>query len=224
MTRYDVSQPVADGQSGYPDDPPVSVSEHASMDADGYRATTLSMSAHAGTHVDVPAHTEPGGRTVDAYRVDEFRFDAVRLDVTGRAPREPIERADLREAAAANDPEETFAADVVVLWTGWPEYRGTDWYRDHPFLTAGAAGWLADNGYHVAVDALSVDPTPSPNARPDEPDGVPAHHELLGRGRFVVENLANLADVPATFTLEAYPLAVEGAEAAPARAVAVVEE
>jgi kynurenine formamidase len=224
VTRYDLSQPIADRRVDYPSDPPVELATHATVEEDGYRVTTLSMGTHAGTHVDVPSHTEPGRRTVDDFRVDEFRFDAVRFDLTGRAPREPVRRADLREAAAAIDPDATFAADMVVLWTDWPQYHGQEWYQDHPFLTPDAARWLAGNGYHVGVDALSVDPTPSPNARPDEPEGLPAHHELLGQGHFVVENLANLGDPPDSFTLEAYPLALQSTEAAPARAVAVTDE
>jgi kynurenine formamidase len=224
VNRHDISQPVSGDTVGYPDDPDVSLTTRATVAEDGYRVTELSMGLHAGTHVDAPAHVQEGGRTVDAYRVEEFRFDAVRLDLTDRAPREPIDRRDLQAAATEIGPDATFAADMLVLWTGWQEYRSGDWYFDHPFLTAEAAGWLADNGYHVGIDALSVDPTPSPNARPDEPDGVPAHHQLLGRGKFIVENLANLGGPPDSFTLEAYPIALEDVEAAPARAVAVAEE
>jgi len=224
VTRYDLSQPVSGDTVGYPDDPEVSLSTRATVEADGYRVTELSMGVHAGTHVDAPAHVQRDGRTVDAFRVDEFRFDAVRLDLTGRAPREPIERRDLQAAATEVGPDATFAADMLVLWTGWPQYRDGDWYHDHPFLTPEAAGWLAENGYHVGIDALSVDPTPSTNARPDEPEGVPAHHHLLGRGKFIVENLADLDAPPESFTLEAYPVALADAEAAPARAVAVAED
>lgn len=205
----------------YPDDPDVGLSTEATVEEEGYRVTAISMGSHAGTHVDAPAHTEPRGRTIDEYPASAFRFDAVRLDVSGKAPREPIDRADIREAAASVDPEATFAADLLALRTGWDEYWGTEWYHDHPFLTPGAAAWLADNDYHVGVDAPSVDPTPSPNARPDEPDGVPAHHALLGSGRLIVENLVDLAAPPEQFTLHAYPLSLADAEAAPARAVAM---
>jgi kynurenine formamidase len=224
VTLYDLSQPVADGSVGYPDDPPVRVKERASVAEDGYRLTELSLSTHAGTHVDAPAHTEGRGARVDQLALSAFRFEAVRLELPEKAPREPIERAELADAAARVAPQAAFEADMVVLETGWDEYAGRDWYRDHPYLTPAAATWCTDNGYHVGVDALSVDPTPSPNARPDEPDGLPAHHELLGSGHLVVENLADVAAPPESFTLHAYPLAVEGLEAAPVRAVAETGE
>jgi kynurenine formamidase len=224
VRQYDLSRPVGPETWTYPADPDVSVEAAATVEEDGYRVTHVSMGTHAGTHLDAPAHTEPGGRTVDDYRPSAFRFDAVRLDVSGTAPREPIDRATIRDAATAVCPDEAFAADTFILRTGWDEYWGSDWYQEHPFLAPSAAAWLADTGYHVGIDAPSVDPTPSPNARPDEPDGVPAHHALLGEGQFVVENLTGLATPPDCFRVHAYPLAIQGAEAAPVRAVAAVEE
>ena len=224
VRTYDLTRQVTDGMPTYPGDPDVSVATTGTVEEDGYRSTEFSMGTHAGTHVDAPAHTEPGGRTLDDYPASAFRFDAVRLEITGKAPRDPIERTDIRDAAAAVSPEDAFGADVLVLRTGWDEYWGTEWYGDHPFLTPAAAEWLADNDYDVALDAPSVDPTPSPNSRPVEPDGYPAHHAILGAGQFIVENLTNLHDPPSRFTLHAYPLAVAGAEAAPTRAVAIDED
>lgn len=220
MTTYDLTRQVAAGMPGYPDDPPVELREYADVASDGYRATELRLTTHTGTHVDAPGHTEADGRPIDAYPPEAFRFDAMRLEIGVDTPREPITRDAIRAAASDADPAGAFAADMIVLDTGWAEYWGDDWYDDHPYLAPAAAEWLADNGYHVGVDALSVDPTPTANARPDEPAGLPAHHALLGSGRFVVENLTNLAAPPDRFRLEAYPLPVKGGDAAPARVVA----
>lgn len=220
MPLHDLTRQIRSGIPVYPDDPEVELHRYAEVESDGYRATEIRTSSHAGTHVDAPAHTEPNGRPIDAYPPEAFQFDALRVDVTGNGPREPITRADLQDATADFAPDDAFGAEMVVLRTGWADHWETDWYDDHPYLTEEAATWLADNGYHVGIDALSVDPTPTANSRPDEPDGVPAHRALLGNGRFIVENLCNLGVLPERFRLEAYPLPVKDGDGAPARVIA----
>lgn len=210
---HDLSQPVETGMPTYPGDPAVSLDPHATFEADGYRVAELVCGTHTGTHVDAPSHTEAGGASLAAVPVETFRFDAVRADVTGREPRTPLAPADLPDDAAVAD------ADLLAVHTGWDARWGTDAYLDHPFLTPAAAEWCVERGLHVAVDAPGPDPTPTPRAAPDEPEGFPAHHALLGADRLLVENLRGLSAVPDRFTLHAYPLAVD-ADGAPVRAVA----
>lgn len=210
VTTYDLSHPIETGMQTYPDDPPVDVSDHATVDADGYRVSALGMGSHAGTHVDAPSHTEPQGRTLGDFPVGTFRFEARVVDLRDLAARDPIP-----PDAVPDD-----VADLLVLRTGWDEHWGTDRYRDHPFLTRAAAERCVDRGYHVGTDALNVDPTPSVHAGDDEPDGFGAHHALLGADRLIVENLTGLDPVPERFTLHAYPLPLD-ADGAPVRAVAV---
>lgn len=222
---HDLTQPVTAGMPVYPGDPPVSIEPHATMAADGYRSSTVSLGTHAGTHVDAPAHTEPDGRTLDEFDVSAFRFDAAVIDCTDVGARSAI----TREALAAADPPAD--AGAVLLHTGWDDHWGTDHYRDHPFLAPSAAEWVADRGHHVGLDAFSPDPTPPadgwPSGTEDESagdaPGIPAHHVLLGAERFVIENLRGLDRLPERVTLHAYPLAVVDADGAPVRAVAVVE-
>ena len=220
MPIHDLTRQLRPGIPTYPDDPEFELHRFAEVEADGYQATEIWMSSHTGTHVDAPAHTESGGRPIDAYPPEAFHFDALLVDVTGKGPREAITRTDLQQALSRVAPEDAFTADMVVLRTGWADNWETGWYDDHPYLTGDAAAWLADNDYHVGIDALSVDPTPTANSRPDEPDGVPAHHALLGDGKFIVENLCNLGALPDWFRLEAYPLPVKGGDGAPARVIA----
>lgn len=204
MPTRDLSRSLDAETWTYPGDPPVAVEPHTTIAGDGYRVSTLSLGTHAGTHLDAPSHTEPGGPTVDELPVEAFAFDAVRVEVDVQA-REPIERADLPPA-----PDD---ADLLVLDTGWAAHWGTDRYLDHPSLAADAAGWCADHGLSVAIDAPSVDPSGNAN-------GIPAHHELLGEGCVIVENLTGLEGLPARVDLRAYPLPITGADGSPVRAVA----
>ena len=139
------------------------------------------------------------------------RCDARVVDLTSLDAREPI--------APAMLPADADGADMLVLRTGWGDRWGEASYFDHPYLSRAAARHVAELGCAVGLDTINPDPTPTDSAAADEPDGVPAHHELLGAGRFIVENLRLPVALPPRFTLRAYPLRVD-ADGAPVRAVA----
>jgi len=212
MPTVDCTQPLDDATFVYPGDPAVSIEPHATMGEDGYRVRRLALGTHAGTHVDAPAHTEPDGRTVDEMPVERFRFDAALVDLD-RPPRAPV---GVDRLQAADPPDD---ADLLAVRFGWSDRWGTPAYRDHPSLTADAAAWCAERGYDVGLDAPSPDPTPPAGGWDDDDPGVPAHRELLGAGRVIVENLV-LTDVPDRFRLVAYPLRIVDGDASPVRAVA----
>jgi kynurenine formamidase len=247
MATHDLTRSVEDGMPTYPGDPAVRVESHATHERDGYRVSEVRLGSHAGTHVDAPAHTEPGGRTLGDFPVEAFSFDARLVDCRDLGARAPVSADRVEDVLAGGrarrgsegasagggrprDGVDTNARDeraqdgdpdALVFDTGWADRWGTDRMVDHPYLTRDAAVRCAERGLHVATDALSVDPTPSPRATEDEPGGVPAHHALLGADRLVIENLTNLGNVSGRFELRAYPLALD-ADGAPVRAVARV--
>ena len=211
-SHRDLSQPLDSATWTYPGDPPVSVEAHATVEVDGYRVSALSMGTHAGTHLDAPSHTESGGATLDELPVETFAFEAMLADVDVGA-RESI--------GVGHLPPMPGDTDCLVLDTGWADDWATDRYLDHPYLAGDAAEWCADRELSVAIDAPSVDPSPSENVDENEPDGHPAHHALLGAGCLIVENLTNLDGLPDRFELRTYPLPISGGDGSPVRAVAV---
>lgn len=208
---YDLTHPFADGMQTFPGDPAVRVSPATEFEADGYRVSKIECSSHTGTHVDAPAHTEPDGKTLDAFPIDRFRMDSIRVDCRDLAAREPIPPERVPETEA----------DCVVFHTGWDAHWGTERYLDHPYLAPETATRCAARGYDLALDTLNPDPTPSPNSRADEPDGFEAHHAVLGTDCLVLENLTGLDRLPEDFELLALPLALTG-DGAPVRAVGIV--
>jgi len=219
---YDLSHPIETDMPIYPGDPDVSVGAHATHSDEGVRVSSVAMGSHTGTHIDAPSHTEARGRDLDTFDVGTFEFETCVVDLDKNS-REPITTDDLGEAIkapAAEHSGSTADADCLLLHTGWDAHWGAEKYFDHPYLTEAAAAWCADREYHVGIDALNVDPTPTEKATADEPSGFGAHHALLGADRLIVENLRGLDEVPKRFTLYAFPLAIAAADGAPVRAVA----
>lgn len=208
MTLIDLTRPIESGMPTYPGDPEVTVEPHAQFETDGYRVSRLEFGTHTGTHVDAPAHTERDGRTLDSYSVEELRMAARVVDCRDVGAGGEITPAYL--------PQEDSAIDCLVFRTGWESEWGTEQMTSHPSLSAETARRCADQGWSVAIDALSPDPTGG--------DAIPVHHAILGVGLLIIENLCGLADLPSDepFTLFVFPLRVD-ADGAPARVVADVE-
>lgn len=218
MAIYDCSHPIETGMPVYPGSDPVEIEQHDTLPSGGSRVTDLTFETHVGTHVDAPSHKLADGRTLSDFDLTAFEFDARVVDCTGREPREPI------GPDALPDPS---THDAILVHTGWDAHWGTDTYRDHPYLTAEAAADCAEAGWSVGLDTFSPDPTPSAYSDregADEPTDQPAHDELLGADRRIVENLRGLGRLPAECRLVAYPLALPDADGSPVRAVARVPE
>ncbi len=214
MGYIDCTHPLESGMPVYPESQPVSLSTTGTVASDGAKTTGITLESHVGTHVDAPSHMEPEGPTLDAYDVSDWVFDALVIDCTEITDREPI------TTAVLPDPTDH---DLLCFRTDWSKHWGTDRYWDHPYLSADVAEWCAQHDYSVGIDAFSPDPTPSvdPDRHNDtEPDGFPAHDALFDANQRIVENLTNLAALPATCELHVQPLPIRGGDGSPVRAVA----
>lgn len=209
MSFRDISHAIETGMPVYPGDPTVTVDPVSDYEETGFRVCSLELGTHSGTHVDAPSHFVESGETLGCYDVDTFSFDARLVDIQA-APREPI--------GLDSMPEST-DHDLLVIATGWDRHWTSKRYRDHPYITEAVADWCVDHDFHLAVDFLSPDPTPTPNASADEPTDFPVHRRVLGAGNLIFENFTNLHGLPERLTVHAYPLNVD-ADGAPVRAVA----
>ncbi|MFF7970049.1 cyclase family protein [Streptomyces sp. NPDC007905] len=215
----DLSVPVVTGMPVYPGDPGVTVSPALRAPADGVNVLTLHLGSQSGTHVDAPYHVDDAWPRLDELPLDRFAGPAVVADVRGLPARSPITPDRLAPALAALA---AAPGALLLLVTGWSEHWGTDAYLAHPWLTPEAARACLEAGARtVAVDALSVDPTPQPGDS-DADVGLPAHRVLCGAGGVIAENLTGLDRLVGARAVEVFlfPLRLPGADGAPVRAVA----
>jgi kynurenine formamidase len=169
--------------------------------ADGYYQQRWDIYEHIGTHVDAPAHFNPSGRYANELTAEELMLPAVVVDIARRARTDPdtvVTVADLRAYERRHGRIDEGAA--VLMYSGWgarvadaDAYRGADasGVLHFPGFGADACEWLIRRRRirALGVDTLSLDPGNSAT--------FDTHKILNGAERYGVENLANLARLPA---------------------------
>ena len=207
----DLSHPIASGMQVYPGDPGVHLEPALELERDGAAVTRLELGSHTGTHVDAPAHTVAGGRTMADVSLDELVGDALVLRVPGLSDGATYGLDELGSDGAL--PERV--PPIVVIDTGWARHFGTTRALRHPALDPDAARSLVARGMRVlGVDTLSPDPTDAAGTT-----DFPVHEVVLGGDGLIVENLTGLDGMPSHARIGFFPLRL-GVDGAPVRAVA----
>jgi arylformamidase len=170
---------------------------------DSSNVSTVHMSVHAGTHVDTPKHFFEDRGGAETLPLDML---CGRTRVIEIATRKGVTAADFSGVDLSEDVRLLIKTHNSRLW-GSPEF-----HEDFIGLTETAARFIVEHGIKVVgVDYLSIEEYKAP--------GAPAHRTLLGSGTIVIEGL-NLRDVePGTYEMFCLPLAIVGADGAPARVV-----
>lgn len=191
------------------------------------------LSTHAGTHVDAPAHYGPAdsgrARTIEEVPLSWLFGPGVVLDVRGASRVEGIRAADV-ETELARIGHDLRPGDVVLVWTG-TNLKEPGYDLRHPGLRRDATELLVDAGVRlIGIDAWGLDrpfDVMAEEAKAGETAQLWESH-VLGRSKEYcqIEKLANLDRLPRPtgFTVYAFPYLVERASAGWARVVAIYEE
>jgi len=157
------------------------------------------LSAHAGTHVDAPYHVQEEGDTTDAFDLSVFVGPTVVIDVQGASRIRP------EHVSGIEVPRVLFKTDASALPTEeWPDT-----------ITAVAPETIRvlnqKDVVLIGTDAPSVDPLDSTD--------IQAHHTLIQHRIVNLEGLSLSGVEPDRYRLMAFPLRIQGGDAAPVRAV-----
>jgi kynurenine formamidase len=222
MTRnfelIDVSHSVEDGMITYKGLPAPVISDFLSREdsktryAPGteFHIGKIDMVANTGTYLDSPFHRYARGKDLahlDLYSIANVDGIVVRCT-------EHPDPAITEEQFAQTDVRDK----AVLVLTGWDRHWRTDEYSsgNHPFLTEGAANYLAKHGaILVGIDSFNIDATRDGHR--------PAHSVLLGHDIPIVEHLCGLGELPDSgFKFFAVPVKVRLFGTFPVRAFAIV--
>jgi kynurenine formamidase len=212
----DLSHIIEDGMITYPGLPGPEIGDHMTREASRahyapgteFHIGRICMVANTGTYLDTPEHRYEGGTDLATTPLDRMiDLEGVLVDAVG-----------VRSVSPELLQGHTVLGRAVLLYTGWSRHWGAEaYFTGHPFLTAGGAGWLVEQGVAlVGIDSLNIDET-STGERP-------AHSSLLAAGIPIVEHLCNLDQLPPQgFRFSAAPPPVAGLGTFPVRAHAVLE-
>lgn len=183
-----------------------------------FRTQKIKMDAGIGTHIDAPAHCIPNGITIDELELTNLIAPCIVIDVSKKAhERYSLSIDDIKEFE--NNYGAISEGHFVMIKTGWEAFwNEPSKYHNNlffPSISAEAAKFLLErNIVGIGIDTLSPD-------RPE--DGYPVHSLLLGAGKIIIENVANLASMPSKGSfIVALPLKIKGATEAPLRLVGLV--
>ena len=212
-TIVDLSVVLGERTHYFPTDPPFKKLWHAVYKDVGANLSKLEMGAHSGTHVDVPLHFLDGGADLLHVPLTRFYGPAIAVD-TPKGPGELITAADCAGL-------EVRPGDIVLFRTGWEERSCTPRFFEGnwPAFSADAVDALVRMGAGaIGGDIASADgPTGLAS-------GCPAHKRAMAAGLPIFEALVNLSSVVGRrFTFAGFPLKIEGGEASPIRAVAILD-
>ena len=197
--------------------------------------TIEKMGVHSTTHIDAPWHYSPicegkPSKTIDEVPLDWCFGDGIVIDMTHKADFEAITAGDLQRFLSTGG-FELRPGMIALIRTDRDQRMGTKKFFTHGTgMSAEATRWLIDQGIRVmGIDQWGWDlPLPHLIEQAKKTNNRELFWEahLVGRDREYchMEQLTNLASLPSTgFKVAVFPLKIEGASAAPARVVAILD-
>ena len=178
-------------------------------DGSTFQIGRIDMVANTGTYLDSPFHRYAEGADLADLPLPSL------ADLPGIVVRRPWENGIAVEVDAFAGRE--VAGKAVLVHTGWDRHWRGDRYGDgHPFLTAGVADWLVENGAAlVGIDSYNIDDSRGRSR--------PVHSKLLAAGIPICEHMTGLGQLPDEgFRFAAVPPKVRGMGSFPVRAYAVL--
>jgi arylformamidase len=200
---YDITRAITPDIAVFPGDTPVSLKQVMRMaDGNSVNVSAITMSVHAGTHIDAPLHYSAAGISIDQVSPDVFLGPArvLSVDVAYTITQADLQRHHLTgvqrlllHTSGSNTPDDVFDTGFV-------------------HFDEAAAEYLGQLGLKlIGIDTPSVDQATS--------KALPAHNSFLRYNVIIMENLC-LTGVPdGDYELMALPIKIKGCDAAPTRAL-----
>lgn len=152
-----------------------------------FRLHKITMNEGIGTHMDAPAHCVPGGSAIHELPLSELIAPCSVIDVCAVSHElYKISAQDIKDFEKNHGSIQQ--GSFVMMKTGWERFWAEpEKYHNNyqfPSVSSEAAEILLERDVAgIGIDTLSPD-------RGDE--GFPVHKLVLGAGKYIVENAANL--------------------------------
>ncbi|CAI8034168.1 Isatin hydrolase [Geodia barretti] len=196
----DLSHHLSPHAPHWPGDPPTEFKPWSEFERDGYYLRRFSMSEHGGTHLTAPASYYPDGRTVEQYTAAELFKPAVVIDVRDRCRSDQDYALTVEALAQWESRHGKIPPDsLVLLHSGWHQH----WNDPDAYLGTDADGTLHFPGFGLDAATLLISErgvaglgTDTAGVEPGIDSSLAVSRLVLSRPRIVLENLANLHQLP----------------------------
>lgn len=217
---YDAEFPTYEGVPGFHAD------QKFEFAKDGFNLFELTINEHTGTHIDAPLHFSADGQSVDEIPVGNLVCPLAVIDIASRAADDAdaqVTPDDIKAWINANGPISDGAC--VAMHSGWSGKTGGAGFRN-----ADSEGVMHFPGFHIKAAKMLIEDTDTVSIAVDTLSldlGASAdfatHYAWLPTGRYGIECLAGLDQVPATgATLVVGAPKHRGGTGGPARIFAMV--
>lgn len=195
----------------------------------------VTLSTHAGTHMDAPIHYGPMSEGKPAKTIDQIPLewcfgDGVVLDMSAKAAGEIITVDDLKAALAKIDHKLVPGEIVLIRTDRWKDFGRSDYAMRHPGMGRESTLWLIEQGIRMmGTDGWGWDaPIPWMVAKFKDGDKgafFPGHYAGRDKEYCHIEKLARLNELPPTgFKIAVFPVLIDKASGGWCRPVAFVPE
>ena len=229
LQTVDLSHTVSPRMPRWPKDPATIFEQWSAIGRDGYFLRRFSMGEHSGTHMVAPASYYPSGKTIEQYAARDLVRPAVVLDTQEECARDPdytLTVYDLKRWESIYGPVPP--GYVALLLTGWSDR----WLDPAAYLGLDNDGGLHFPGFgYDAASVLLTERhvaglgTDASGLEPGRDTTLSVSRLALSQPRIVLENLTNLAQLPATgAVLVVGPLKLAGGSGSPTSVMALLPQ
>lgn len=200
---WDITQRLGSRTPLWPGEPELKVGQHAQIGPGcPVNVGAMSFPLHAGTHADAPFHYSNEGVTSANSAIHHYVGPCVVVDARHAKGRVELADCDWGMIEGAER----------VLFRTYESFPHEHWDEHFTAIAPEVVARLRDTGtLLIGTDTPSLDPQNSKT--------MDSHHEILRGDMRILEGLV-LDDIPAgAYELIALPLAIEGADASPVRAI-----
>ncbi|WP_271078807.1 arylformamidase [Aurantiacibacter sp. MUD61] len=200
---WDISQRLSSNTPLWPGEPELKVSRHASISPEcPVNIGAISLPLHSGTHADAPLHYSNDGVASADSPLEPYVGRCMVVDARASGARIEMQDCDWS----------VIEGEKRVLFRTYENFPHDAWDKNFTAVAPDVIARLRDAGaLLIGIDTPSLDPQNSKT--------MDAHQEVLEGDMRILEGLVLDHVAPGAYELIALPLAIEGADASPVRAI-----
>ncbi len=208
-------------------DPATEFATVSQIEKDGYFLRKFSMGEHSGTHMNAPNSFYSGGASIDGYPPQSLVVPAIAIDIRDKS----LVNADYTltiDDVLNWEQQHRFIepGNIIILYTGWQEKwddEGAFFNRDDRGICHFPGFGKATTQFLLKERLIAGVATDTHGVDPGQDESFDVNKLVLKEQRVVLENLANLDQLPAAnITLVIGILRLLGGSGSPVSVLAFV--